>query len=1556
MEKLIQEFLNKLENKEVKLLTWGLVDGGFTEDELEELAEDYLREKDAEIDPGEFLDILIEKRRLLFELNIRGNYLFRTRMGEGVRLFARLRQLFPNNNNWQTAPTLVADYRLQIRPRLYPKRYIKTNQIKQLLTEENLLNSLSEKALEAILSNGLKKDFQLAEFQVRATIQMLKDLSDSISRGMIVCAGTGTGKTLAFYLPTLIHISCLIEGEKYWTKTLAIYPRNELLKDQFSQTYQEARSLDNLLKKQGKRKVIIGAFFGLTPNRVDGENIQQKWGKAINSQYICPYLVCPKCQGNLGWKTDDIAKNKERLFCTNSSCKTEIKEDEVILTRERMAKQPPDLVFTTTEMLNRSMADLKYGRVFGIGVKETPPLVLLDEVHTYTGIHGAQVAYLLRRWQKIIGNKVQFTGLSATLENAVDFFSQLVGLSSEVISNISPRDDLIAEGMEYQLILRGDPASGTSLLSTTIQTAMLLRRILDNQNSVSSGFYGDRVFAFTDDLDVTNRLYHNLLDAEGRDSWNRPLRNRQPLAILRHHTAEKLVSGQSWFLATEIGHNLGNPLVIGRTSSQDAGVNQQADIIVATASLEVGFNDPQVGAVIQHKAPIDMASFLQRKGRAGRSRKMRPWTVVILSDYGRDRLAYLGYDTLFNPTLAKKNLPLSNRYVMRIQAVYSFMDWVAQKIASNMSFGSVWHDFSQPLLSNSDYWQQQAQRRQQAEIKLIEEVLETETRRKELENHLKSSLGLAGEDLQTILWDSPRSLMLAVLPTLLRRLESGWQRWQSHKEGEPEGVYYTKQTVSLFDRDYYIPFLPLPDFIPANLFSDLLLPEVAVMTPTQIQSAEADINQMPVFQALKTFAPGRVSRRFGIEHIFATHWIAPSSLNDHEVALRDRTQTMNVEQFCPEFEEYGLFQRWENGQIVDIPCIRPWTINTTQVPNNIAITSNAQLEWCSQICPADVGFKLQLPTNFPWVFFIEDIICFTHNHQSPVEVRRMAIASHANIRFENGIEFNTNIYFSQGEENRRVSLGFTQSVDALMFRIRIPEEFKISRDDTNQAKIRSLRSAYFRHCILTDDRLDDLANNFQRDWLFQIYLSMLTNHALTSGQNLEQTWRELSSQNITPMMIEVLDNIFQSLNIEESLLPENEVNYGNNQESSRNLGNNNNTNNNQHPRIYQRLTALCDNPEIQTVLNQLAPVLWLEPDANFNQWAKQRLKSTIGSALLSACGQLCPHFDTFDLILDIEPSPRIDHILPLESNTEEIWITESTVGGGGNIEEIARRYNEDPHKFFQLAISALQPSDLEIIDTELTKLLELTNTDELVKEAYSISCAEGIAQIRLAEKYQELKLAHENLRQVLINKDLFITPSVMTAINARILRPGSNEETDRLLRQLITLWRQEEERLGIEIDSRVFAYHRSEDNSLDHALQNLGLSQTNSYWRFQVIYGLLWKRGNIIRSSSLFSYNPFTPLPEPDRELLLDILPNNEVEIHLSDSQWYEKLKKVYKKGNSVQLIAKNELIQQLKITLLELMAKPMEIDFLLVYPQIEAVQKSNTQTIVKLRFRAISQ
>ena len=70
----------------------------------------------------------------------------------------------------------------------------------------------------------------------------------------------------------------------------------------------------------------------------------------------CPYLRCPRdgCQGPLVWLDRDRHVGVERLNCANPQCGATIDEDEVTLTRNRMRKSPPDIVFTTTEMLTKS--------------------------------------------------------------------------------------------------------------------------------------------------------------------------------------------------------------------------------------------------------------------------------------------------------------------------------------------------------------------------------------------------------------------------------------------------------------------------------------------------------------------------------------------------------------------------------------------------------------------------------------------------------------------------------------------------------------------------------------------------------------------------------------------------------------------------------------------------------------------------------------------------------------------------------------------------------------------------------------------------------------------------------------------------------------------------------------------------------------------------------------------------------------------------------------------------------------------------------------------------
>lgn len=1507
-DRLSRDFLDVLERDEAKLLTWGVVDSGYTEEELLERADTFLAQHaDGEgVSPSDLVAALLQ-RHLVVDLPLDGGRLYRTRMAESVRLFVRLRQIF-QFAHWRTGATLVSDFRFAVRPRVYPRRDITVAQAMAQWDAAGVLKPLRRTALEALLE---RPHFRLAGFQVRATERVFRDLDGSWSRGMIVTVGTGSGKTLAFYLPALSHIAALIGSGGAWTKAIAMYPRNELLKDQFSDTYGEARRLDAALAAQGRRRLTLGAYFGPTPARPAADAVRDKGWEETPAGYVCPFLRCPSCGGDLVWRNEHLSQQQEQLNC--GGCGVTVSGEVVYLTRQRMQQSPPDVLFTTTEMLNRVIGDAAARHVFGLGVSTPPPIVLLDEVHTYVGTHGAQVALLLRRWRHAAGGRIQFTGLSATLRNAAEFFAQLTGLPVHAVEEVAPiQSELEAEGMEYMLVLRGDPVSKTSLLSTTIQTALLLRRILDPRRDGTTGgidgMHGRKVFAFTDDLDVTNRLYHNLLDAEGVDHLNRRRQGRTPLASFRARgrpdNARRLRAGQSWHLCEEIGHGegLADPLVIGRTSSQDAGVNRRADVIVATASLEVGYNDPDVGAVLQHKAPRDAASFLQRKGRAGRIRRMRPWTVVVLSDYGRDRIAFQGYESLFDPVLPPRVLPVANRYVLRIQAVFAFMDWLAQQLASAPR-GSVYRDLSGP--SN---WAPMTTR-QQAEARVVRLLLVGDpSLQGSLERYLARALGVSTDEVAALLWDPPRSLMLQVLPTLLRRLETGWRR--------------VPLRSSESTRDYTVENTPLPDFVPPNLFSDLNLPEVAVVSSVWPNGGSPRHDSLPIIQALRTLVPGKVTRRFAVKRSIVSHWVPLPSLEptatDQEVAVED---------VCSEFEELGTFQVLAaEGTPADVRCVRPWVVRPSLVPPQVDATSNAWPEWRSQIIPEGQCVVLDLPSGSPWSAHVSEVRMYAHAYRASVEVRRFSTGARASIRLRraHAPELQAEVRYVERDSRRPAAIGSASHVDGLRFLVSVPAEDVVRPDDANHAKVRAFRTSYFKHRVLSDPQLAEHTNVFQREWLYEVYLSALTAWTIADAPTLRQANEAMLP--VLPVAADkVLRVIFEALAVEEDET-EGDGEAGDDRQR----------------KLKEDVLALLGQAEVAQRLHDLAQVLWGPPDADWHAWAAQRYLATLGGALLEACRQLYPEAGADDLVLDIDSGAPLTGLPAVPPGVAEIWITETAIGGGGVVEELGRRYVEDPRRFFRLVESALGPSDREVSDAELMRVLVLADTDQEVTSA--------LERVRHAPRHDDLQAAVRHLEAILEARGVLVHRTVMSAVHARITRPGSSRATDRLLLDLARRWHACEERLGIEVDARVFAYLESERQEVAQALAHIDpeAAQDRAF-RFHAIYGLLWPRGNLIRSLALATYNPFAKLPDADRGLVLDRVAQQLLTVPIGDPTWRDRIATELRVHGAVRLTATPEERVTLRGILLTLAAEPLEVDFLHVYPRVDGIARDAAGFVVTL-------
>jgi hypothetical protein len=1496
-EKLLLTSLDRIEQREARLLTWGLVDGFLTSRELSDIIDPLL-------DDPEFADGLtyvsiaeviaaLKSRALLFDVSEQASERFRSRMAEGVRLFFRLRQLFPQHQGltgWQAAPNLVADFRFIWRRRRYPRREITVaDGLKSISAATK--DSYARQAIEEFISS-YGDNFKLAGFQVDAACRILSGIEENRSLATLVSAGTGSGKTLAFYLPALARIASHIRRDssnKKWVKVLAVYPRNELLKDQFSEIYAQARRLDSSLRAVGRRKILIGTYFGPTPISASLAHEKKGW-RSHQDGLVCEFLRCPghDCDGDMVWRSADRASDVERLSCLE--CSTVIDSDEIILTRKRLERESPDILFTTTEMLNQRMGDNQYQHLFGIGnrAERSVEMMLLDEVHTYAGTSGAQVAYLLRRWRKMNRKPVSFVGLSATLKDGARFFARLTGLHELSSVEVTPRHgDMIAEGAEYLLALRGDPVSRTALLSTTIQTAMLLTRMLDSpENPISQGVLGERAFLFADNLDVINRLFFAMRDAEGRRSNGTPDMNTYPnggLAVLRFPMSSELrkLHGQDWEAAVEIGHTLQatDRKRVERVMSMDPGVGTNFDLLVATASLEVGFNDPLVGGVIQHKAPRDVAQFLQRKGRAGRSRKMRPWTIAVLSDYGRDRVAYQGYDLLFDPELSPRTLPLSNRYVTRIQAVYATMDYLSTELGITRN-GSVWTNLSGP--AKSDY-----QRERQLKLtECIRRILTILQEQERYAAYLAAALRIDASEIEAILWEHPRPLLTEVLPTALRRLETGW-------------LAYGQDAA-----DYKVRNSPLPEFAPANLFSELNLPEVEIVIPPSGTTRPEPV-MMPIVQAIREFAPGRVSRRYGLNHAFERHWICPNiDQNNHQVVPLEPYLRVDA---------LGNWLITSGATIISLPVFRPRAYAIQQAPSTVVDTSNARIKWRTQIVARETGLILGPPLGNPWTPFINDIRFYSHHGLAPVEVRRFALGSSASIRYRDGTSYNKEFQFEMS--GAAAALGFSISVDAFCLRLKFPTELWSDLGRPDDPRYRAMRTARFHDQARNGTYIELVDNVFAREWLAQLLLSAITNEAMAKSISLQEASDNLANNRADLSLEQTLAILFQSQVVDDA-----------------------NAQGNTQDKLRQDLSEFLANPQVRKGLFSLVTILWTPIDANWEPWLRNRFAVTVASAAFSAILHLCPEIDGDSLVVDIDPGPReSDDVLYGQEGTE-IWITETSPGGNGQIEEALRQYSEDPRRFFSLMTSALRDNDFALSDHQITQFVQtVVETDP----DGDVALATG--SFRQAYGADQSHIQFKILQKKLVDAGFVTFHAFMVALVNRILRPGTSTQSDSFFLSAIRLWDAEEDRLGVELDARVIAYRLARRDDIDIALSFSGIDAPTIHpdqWRFSVVYGLLWPRGAQIRQAGLRLDSIFVDLPLPDPLLLRSFLDLGMDKIDLREIDWQQRCLEHLAERGAVTLLCSTSNTGAMAEALSFIATNPVQTDYLSVFARVQAVRR----------------
>lgn len=209
--------------------------------------------------------------------------------------------------------------------------------------------------------------------------------SDRNPENTIVATGTGSGKTECFLYPILDHCQ---RTAAPGIKAIIIYPMNALATDQAK------RFAEEIHRRPALKEVRVGLFVG---------------GDGAGTKVMGP--------------------------------------DQVITDKETLRNNPPDVLLTNYKMLDYLLMRPKDQKLWAHNGPETLRYLVVDELHTFDGAQGTDLALLIRRLRARFGMKPEqlvCVGTSATL-GGDDSIKGLLTYASDIFSSSFGRDSLIGE-------------------------------------------------------------------------------------------------------------------------------------------------------------------------------------------------------------------------------------------------------------------------------------------------------------------------------------------------------------------------------------------------------------------------------------------------------------------------------------------------------------------------------------------------------------------------------------------------------------------------------------------------------------------------------------------------------------------------------------------------------------------------------------------------------------------------------------------------------------------------------------------------------------------------------------------------------------------------------------------------------------------------------------------------------------------------------------------------------------------------------------------------------
>lgn len=226
--------------------------------------------------------------------------------------------------------------------------------------------------------------------------------SDQDARNTLVVTGTGSGKTECFLYPVLDHCARARTGQQRGVKALVIYPMNALANDQ------ARRFAETIAGTPAFAGLRVGLYVG---------------GKSDTSPVMTPTSV--------------------------------------ITDRDVLRQAPPDVLLTNYKMLDYLLVRPKDRGLWAVNAADTLRYIIVDELHTFDGAQGTDLALLLRRLRARLGTPaeaVTCVGTSATLGDGDS--APLRAYAHEVFGSAFEPEAVITEARDTVAQFLGDEPIG----------------------------------------------------------------------------------------------------------------------------------------------------------------------------------------------------------------------------------------------------------------------------------------------------------------------------------------------------------------------------------------------------------------------------------------------------------------------------------------------------------------------------------------------------------------------------------------------------------------------------------------------------------------------------------------------------------------------------------------------------------------------------------------------------------------------------------------------------------------------------------------------------------------------------------------------------------------------------------------------------------------------------------------------------------------------------------------------------------------------------------------